>query len=171
MGNDDFTDDFSNSTNGSAGEPDLSAFDDDFEKAEASDNDDPPDGKYVVNVDNFEITRTKGGEDKDGKKKPSQPMLKWTCRILGPNCSGRLLWINRVVNEKTLPFLKKDLQTCGMPIKKLSEIAAIREDMKDRKLEVSKKENKKTGFSDIRILKLVGEAEAAAFGVDDFSEF
>ena len=72
---------------------DLCDLDDDYGEAEVEQREfDPvPDGKYQVNIERVELTRTQTSKT---------PMLKWTFRVLGPRCRGRLLWKNSTVGDK-----------------------------------------------------------------------
>ena len=112
---------------------DLAQFDEDFEEApvEEREFDDVPDGKYQVKVDKVELARAQSS---------GNPMLKWTLKILGPKCAGRLLWRNSVMASKeNLKWLKTDLHTCGVDINKLSELPARLGDLLDITLEVTKR--------------------------------
>ncbi len=112
---------------------DLAQFDDDFEDApvEEREFEEVPDGKYQVNVEKVELTRAQSS---------GNPMLKWTLKILGPKCAGRLLWRNSVMATKeNLKWLKTDLHTCGLDITKLSELPGRIGDLLDVKLEVTKR--------------------------------
>lgn len=111
---------------------DLAQFDDDFAEAEVEEREfeDVPDGKYQVKVDKVELTKAQSS---------GNPMLKWTLKILGPKCAGRLLWRNSVMASKeNLKWLKTDLHTCGVDIEKLSELPARLGDLLDVTLEVKK---------------------------------
>jgi len=112
---------------------DLAQFDDDFSEApvEEREFEDVPDGKYQVKVEKVELTRAQSS---------GNPMLKWTLKILGPRCAGRLLWRNSVMASKeNLKWLKTDLHTCGLDIEKLSELPARLGDLLDVTLEITKR--------------------------------
>ena len=114
-------------------EVDLTRFDDDFAEApvEEKEFDPVPDGKYQVNVDKVEITIAKTS---------GNPMLKWTLKILGPRCRGRLLWRNNVMaTRENLRWLKNDLHVCGLDLPKLSDLRTNLERLLDVKLEVTKR--------------------------------
>ena len=66
-------------------------------------------------------------------------MLKWTLRILGPAYRERLLWKNSVLLSGLLQYVKKDLQTCGIHIQKISDLPDQLEKLLDLKLEITKK--------------------------------
>jgi hypothetical protein len=113
--------------------PDLSHFDEDFANApvEEREFDDPPDGKYQVNVEKAELTETKSS---------SKPMLKWTLKILAPKCVGRMLWRNNVLSSReNVKWLKADLHTCGLELEKLSDLEANLPRLLDVKLEITKR--------------------------------
>jgi hypothetical protein len=112
---------------------DLAQFDDDFATAEVEDKDydSVPDGKYQVNVDRVEITRSQTS---------GNPMLKWTLRIIAPACKGRLLWRNNVMATKeNIKWLKQDLFACGLQLQKLSDLPGHLESLLNVKLEVTKR--------------------------------
>ncbi|MFB3882438.1 MAG: DUF669 domain-containing protein [Armatimonadota bacterium] len=111
---------------------DLATFDGEFEGAPVEDSEfEPlPDGKYQVSVERVELLRSKAGN----------PMLKWTLRVLGPQCQGRLLWRNNVIaTAENLKWLKTDLHTCGLTLGKLSELPSRLPELLDLHLEVTKK--------------------------------
>lgn len=113
------------------GDIDLAQFDDDYSSAPLEEREfgEAPDGKYQVNVEKVELAKAQSS---------GNPMLKWTLKILGPQCAGRLLWRNSVMASKeNLKWLKTDLHTCGLDIEKLSELPARLGDLLDVKLEIT----------------------------------
>jgi hypothetical protein len=115
------------------GDLDLTQYDDDFAEApvEEREFEDVPDGKFQVKVEKVELARAQSS---------GNPMLKWTLKILGPKCAGRMLWRNSVMASKeNLKWLKTDLHTCGVVIEKLSELPARLGDLLDITLEVTKR--------------------------------
>ncbi|MEN6521137.1 MAG: DUF669 domain-containing protein [Armatimonadota bacterium] len=111
---------------------DLAQFDGGYDEApvEEREFEDIPDGKYQVNVEKVELTRSQTS---------GNPMLKWTLKILGPKFAGRLLWRNNVITNDSLKWLKTDLHTCGVTLSKLSELPSRVHDLLDVKLEVTKR--------------------------------
>lgn len=111
---------------------DLAQFDGEYNDAEIEEREfeDIPDGKYQVNVQKVELTRSQTS---------GSPMLKWTLRILGPKFAGRLLWRNNVITNDNLKWLKTDLHTCGVTLSKLSDLNSRLGDLLDVKLEVTKR--------------------------------
>ena len=95
---------------------DLSQFDNDYAaaKVEKREYERVPDGRYEVVVDSMELTHARS---------TGNPMLKWTLRVLGPQCEGRLLWRNNVLATRdNLSWLKGDLQVCGLELARLSDL-------------------------------------------------
>ena len=95
--------------------PDLTKYDDDFKAAEApaSSSDAIPDGKQEVTVATAQISESKAGN----------PMVKWNLVINGEKYDGRHLFRNNVIGSKEqIAWLKKDLQTAGVKIEKLSDL-------------------------------------------------
>ena len=110
----------------------LAKFDKDFADAPVDETTESvPDAKYQVNVDKVELTKAKS---------TGNPMLKWTLRILGPKYVNRFLWRNNVMlTKENIRWLKADLHTCGLDLKKLSDLPANLEKLLDVKLEVTKR--------------------------------
>jgi len=111
---------------------DLSYLDDEYEETEVPEQEFSPipDGKFQVLVDKVELTTAQS---------TGNPMLKWTLRILGPAYRERLLWKNSVLLSGLLQYVKKDLQTCGIHIQKISDLPDQLEKLLDLKLEITKK--------------------------------
>ena len=115
------------------GNIDLAQFDEEFAGAGIKEREfEPvPDGKYQVNVKRVELTRSKSSDT---------PMLKWELQILAPSCQGRMLFHNNMIETpENLKWLKTDLHTCGLELKKLSELPGNLEKLLDVKLEVTKR--------------------------------
>jgi hypothetical protein len=111
---------------------DLATFDAEFEGAPMEDSgfEPLPDGKYQVTVERVELVRSRAGN----------AMLRWTLRVLGPQCQGRLLWRNNVIaSAENLKWLKSDLHTCGLTLGKLSELPSRLPELLDIHLEVTKR--------------------------------
>lgn len=112
---------------------DLATLDSKFEKSEPpkSNRDPIPDGKYQVNVEKAELALSKN---------TGSPMLKLTLKIIAPSHVGRLLWHNNMfTTSENLGWLKKDLETCGMVLEKLSDLENRLHELVDIKLEVTKR--------------------------------
>jgi hypothetical protein len=112
---------------------DLSQFDAGYrteQAAESSGHDSVPDGKYQVTVEKAELTEAHTS---------GNPMLKWTLRVIAPQCVNRLIWRNSVITQKTLKYLKADLHLCGLDLERLSDLSNNLRRLLDVKLEVTKK--------------------------------
>lgn len=111
---------------------DLAQFDSEFRNEAAEDRgtfESVPDGKYQVAVEKVELTHSSTGN----------PMLKWTLRILAPQCVNRLIWRNSVFTVNTLKFVKTDLMLCGLNLEKLSDLPHHLNQLLDVKLEITKR--------------------------------
>ena len=111
---------------------DLAQFDEVFMNAESEDEfETVPDGKYQVNVERVELTRTKS---------QGYPMLKWELRILPDDVQIRKLFRNNVIaTNDNIQWLKKDLYKCSVEINKISELPANLDRLLDVKIEVTKR--------------------------------
>ena len=114
---------------------DLSQFDDDYRR-HTSTGVGPkpqslPDGKYMVLVENLEVTESKTS---------GNPMVKWTFRVTSPaHLANRYLWKNTVINQKTLGIIKDDLKTAGLDLEGLSELPRRAAELLDVPLEITKR--------------------------------
>ena len=148
------------------GEFDLAQFDEEFASAqvEEKDFDAIPDGKYQVNVDKVELTKS---------QTTGNPMLKWTLRIIAPTSKGRFLWRNNVIASKeNIKWLKQDLFCCGLVLEKLSELPHCLERLLNVKLEVTKRtkgENENIYFN--RRIQLEDDGFDGGFSQDQFPHF
>jgi hypothetical protein len=111
-------------------EIDLSSLDADFEQARVAARPPVPDGTYEVAVERAELLRAPRSGD---------PMLTWTLAILAPACRGRRLWRNLILTPQNLPWLKRDLKTCGLHLGKLSELPHHLDELHDVRLRVVKR--------------------------------
>jgi hypothetical protein len=113
---------------------DLSHLDEAYDKAPLeTGSGNVPDGKYTAKVARAFIAESKRSGD---------PMLKWELTIIAGDYEGRKLFRNNMLaNEENLKFLKKDLNTCGMTLNRLSELGNRTEELLDIVVEVQKKTN------------------------------
>ena len=113
---------------------DLSKYDADYTKAKQGDAPPPyrpvPDGRYQVIVETVELTKTRVS---------GNPMLKWRLRIAGPAMADRLLWKNAVITERTIPFIHKELNLCGVTMQSMNDLPGRIPDLINLRLEVSKR--------------------------------
>lgn len=116
-------------------EVDLSQFDAAFAAAEvpSGEFEEVPDGKYQVRIEKVKLTTT---------KKTGTPMLRWQFKVLGPKFEGRRVFHSHLIKtEANVTWLKKDLQTCGLKLEKLSELPAHMGELLDVALEVTVRTN------------------------------
>ena len=112
---------------------DLSKYDEDYRRAKQTEfpaYKPVPDGKYQVIVENVELTKT---------RTTGNPMLKWRLRIAGPASADRVLWKNRVITERTMPFVAKELQLCGLRMESLNELPGKLAGLVNLRLEITKR--------------------------------
>lgn len=140
---------------------DLSAFDEEYEEAEAPSYEEVPDGKYQARVDRVELGQSQNGD----------PMLKWNLLVLSGQHAGRRIFKNSVITHKSLPFVKGDLQTLGLRLSRFSELPDHLGALLDRALEVSKRtKGEYTNVYFNRRLELAPGADEAA-GLDEPAPF
>ena len=97
----------------------LRQFDDQWGKTPARAQEDRyaglPDGDYEAIIEEARLSETASTQ---------RPIVIWTLRIAGPHGAGRVVSINRVITEKTLSWLKEDLEKCGLSLDRISELEA-----------------------------------------------
>ncbi len=117
---------------GSPGQPDiadLTTFDDDYAEADAPSYGNLPDGKYQVRVERVKLGSSQAGD----------PMLKWDFVVLSGEHAGRHIFKNAVITQKSLPFVKGDLQTLGVALPKFSDLPHHLEPLLDQTLEITQR--------------------------------
>lgn len=139
---------------------DLSAFDDDYARAEVRSPEPQaasvPDGFYDVRIEEARLGRT---------ARTNNPMIVWRLRVLGPTHEGAPLTKTRVITQKTLPFLKEDLELLGVRLERLSGLESHLNRTVHQTVRISKKLSA-SGWADIYFVKPL--AHAAAGGGDGF---
>lgn len=128
---------------GNGADIDLSAFDDDFEAAEAPSFDEVPDGKYQSRVDRMMLVRSQNDD----------PMIKWEFVILSGAHESRHIFKNSVISRKALPYVKKDLATVGLELGKLSDLPGRLQEALDKTVELTVRT--KGEFTNVYINKLI----------------
>ena len=88
------------------------------------------DGEYPVVVEQVELTRTRTS---------GNSMLVWKLRVREGAYSGRLIFKNRVITERTIPWLKEELVKCGLKLERLSELPQRIPDLPGKELRILKK--------------------------------
>lgn len=134
---------------------DLSAFEESYARASTARAEAPaatvPDGVYDARIEEARLTRT---------PRTGNPMVVWRLRILGPTHHGATLTKNRIITEKTLAFLKEDLELIGIELDRLSDLEVHLERSVDRELRIVKKTGN-TGWNDIYFARPAAHAASA----------
>ena len=108
---------------------DLARFDDEYARASTSRHDshsayeDIPDGFYDASIEEVHLGQTAS---------TGNPMIVWRLRIQGPQCEGRAVTKVRIITQKTLGFLKRDLEHLEIRLNRLSELPGRTGEMIDR---------------------------------------
>jgi len=136
---------------------DLARFDEAFQKVRQKESengqDAVPDGYYDTLVEEVRLTKT---------ARTGNPMLVWRLRIISGEFHPRTLSKVRVITEKTLQFLKDDLERCGVHLGRLSDLSLHLDEMFGLKINVMKKT--KDQWTDIYFVKVEKpEVEKAPF--------
>lgn len=108
---------------------DLSAFDDEFDAAEAPSTEEVPDGKYQARIDSVRLDRSQKGD----------PMIRWDLLVIAGQHTGRHIFKNSVITPASLPYVKGDLKTLGLELAKFSALGNRLEELLDVTLEVTKR--------------------------------
>lgn len=143
-------------------EIDLSRFDDEFAHvappgaASQPVYEDIPDGFYDASVESVDIGQTAS---------TGNPMIVWRLRIRGPQCEGRAVSKVRVITQKTLGFIKRDLEQLGLALDRLSDLPARRDEMIDREVRIYKKSNPERRWTEVYFVSArKGPAAESAHG-------
>jgi len=133
---------------------DLSHLEDDYTAAEAekAKSFDPlPDGRYIVEVDQAEVTTSKSGA----------PMLKWTMRVLQGPHDGRMMWRNNMLASKAnLTWLKTDLAKFNMSLDKVNDLNERAKELVDLVLHVTQRTSGQ--YTNVYIDRMATDEEIAA---------
>ena len=74
----------------------------------APSQDEVPDGKYQVRIDSVRLEHSQKGD----------PMIKWDLIVLSGSQAGRHIFKNSVITAASLPFVKGDLKTLGLVLRR-----------------------------------------------------
>jgi hypothetical protein len=123
-------------------EHDLEALDDAFAVARLEPS--LPDGTYRAHVQRVDLTRAQAS---------GRPLIKWTLRVLEPGSArpGRHLWRNLVLSPETLPWLRHDLELCGLRVARLSDLPNRLEELTGREIDVRVRSRK--GYLDVFLIR------------------
>jgi hypothetical protein len=135
----------------------LSRYDQAFAAAEVSRGpfraDSVPDGEYDAVVERCELTEAQSS---------GAPMLVWHLRIRTGDFAGRTVKKHRVINERTVAWIKEDLAKCGLDLEKLSEVAERLEELEAAVVRIVKK----TKDGNANLYFQWPSAESSEFGGD-----
>ena len=141
---------------------DLTQHDEVYAEADVSglDFEPVPDGRYVVNVENAELTRAQIS---------GKPMLTWSLLILSGTHHGKPLWRNNlIVTPENIRWLKKDLLICGLDLKRISDLPDNIDQLINVQLEVAKRtrgENENIYFNR-RVVELEEDEDGSTTDAD-----
>jgi hypothetical protein len=110
----------------------LARLDDEWTKTSVSSDDiyaDIPDGTYKAVIEEARLTETVS---------TGRPMVVWKLRIQGPQAANRVVTKSRVVTENTLPYLKEELEKCGLQVSRLSELPDRLRELVNHPIDVQK---------------------------------
>lgn len=130
----------------------LQRFDHAFRQVNREPMNEVADGRYSVCVESVSLTRASTGS----------PMIVWKLRIVGLVCTNRILWKRRTITDKTIPFLKEDLEICGLHLAQLSDLPREMNRMVSMEVEATKRT--KNGNVDIYLSRPRAMAAAASAG-------
>ncbi|MGB7761182.1 MAG: hypothetical protein WBL61_15225 [Bryobacteraceae bacterium] len=112
---------------------DLARFDEEWTKTAVPADDfyqDIPDGTYDAVIEDAQLSETVS---------TGRPVVIWKLRIRGPQAINRVVTKNRVITENTLPYLREDLEKCGLAVSRLSELPARLRELVDRPIGIAKR--------------------------------
>ena len=126
---------------------DLARFDEAFQRAKLKagegTQDAVPDGYYDTVVEEVRLSKT---------PRTGNPMVIWKLRVVSEEFHARTLTKTRIITEKTLHFLKDDLERCGVHLERLSDLSLHLEKMFGLKISVMKKT--KDQWTDVYFVKV-----------------
>lgn len=136
--------------------PDLSEFDEEYAAAKPADNGEVPDGRYHARLQGAQLGRSQKGD----------PMITYDLVVLSGPHAKRHIFKNAVITDASLPFVKADLKTLGLKLKKLSDLPNHLDEVVGRTLEITKR-TKDGGYTNIYFNKLIPTTVPEAEQSDD----
>ena len=113
-----------------------------------------PDGRYEVVVAEAALTRS---------QRSGNPMIRWVLRITGSTYRDRILRKHRAITENTLPFVRKELETCGLQLRNFEDLKKRVGEMEGVELEIVKvTKGEDTNIYFNRTLGAKGQADGVA---------
>lgn len=135
----------------------LAMFDDEFEQAEAPEFSELPDGRYQSKIDRIYF---------DQLQKTNDTALRIEFVIVAGDHTGRRIFYSKVINSKSMPFLKADLKRINIEPKPFSKVESYFPGVLDKLVEVQIKHSKpdKDGrvYQNTYINRLIGDSPAPA---------
>jgi hypothetical protein len=124
---------------------DLSRFDDEYARASTQAAQQPfydeiPDGFYDASIEEVQIGQTAN---------TGNPMIVWKLRIQGPECRGKAITKVRVITDKTVAFLKQDLERLEVHLERLSDLPDRVDEMIERPVRILKRTNPQRRWTDV----------------------
>ena len=119
----------SQKVSGHAEPPDLRELDGDFDTVNPAENGEVPDGRYQVRLNDVTLDHSQKGD----------PMLRWDTIVLSGPHAGRHIFKNAVITKASLPFVKGDLKTLGLKLRRFSELPNHLDELVGLALEVTKR--------------------------------
>ncbi len=129
---------------------DLSQYNEKYEQSEIPETgsgDNVPDGKYQCYIEFAEVRKSKSGK----------PMVSYQFRVASGPHENRCIFKNDLIEDKRIPYIKKDMETLQIILKEFSDLPDAIGDCIDSTVEVQKKTKIKNGkeFENVYINSLV----------------
>jgi hypothetical protein len=137
---------------------DLSPFDEEYARAEVRSpeggGETIPDGHYDARIEDARLSRT---------PRTNNPMITWKLRILGPTHEGASLVKTRVITQKTLSWVKEDLELLGVRLERFSDLDQYLGQTVEREVRIFKKMGN-NGWTDVYFSRAFAAAAAPGNG-------
>ncbi len=88
-----------------------------------------PDGRYEVVVAEAVLTRSQSS---------GNPMIRYVLRIIGSTFRDRILRKHSVITEKSMPYFRRELETCGLRLERFEDLKTRVHELEGIELEVAK---------------------------------
>ncbi len=116
---------------------DLAVFDANYAAAKVSTDNQIPDAKYRVRVENVKLTQGSNGTS----------ILNWDLRVMAGQFTGRHLFKHVAITAASLPIIKRDLLVLGLALAKFSSLPDHLESLAGKTLSATKRT--KDGFVNV----------------------
>ncbi len=107
-----------------------------------------PDGTYDAGIERVTM----------GQNRKGMPTLNWRIRLRGPEVSNRAVWHQNLLRPESLRWLAKDLKTCGITLKSITELPNRLAELEGLKVMVTL--TTKNDFQNVRLNQLLEEPPA-----------